>query len=211
MSSITYDAIIVLGKGVLENGQPPAIVKQEITEALRLAQQTGVKAVIFSGEHWGLLRQKYSSSEAVAMRQFALAQLVDEKNKPLLLLEEQSKDTIGNAVFSKAMIDRRHWKIILVLSTEYHLPRVRKIFGQIFGTEYQLTYQAAKQDLSWRQFLHTLCYELAAGRYAQHVLPHLHQHSNQQMQDWLWQHHFMYSHHWSQRLLRNWLTRPAHR
>lgn len=211
MSEATYDAIIVLGKGVLNNGQPPDIIQAEIKTALTLAEQQLTTAVIFSGEHWGLIRKTHTINEAKAMLQFAQEQLTSAKTKPVLLLEEQAKDTIGNAVFCKTIIDHQNWKTILIMSTEYHLPRVRKIFNQIFGQQYSLHYQVAKQDLSWRQFLQTVRYELAAGCYAQHVLPHLRQCSNQQMQDWLWQHHFMYSDHWSQRLLRHWLTRPAHR
>ena len=47
-----------------------------------------------------------------------------------ILSEDFSKDTVGNAVFSKIILALpRKWKNIAVVSSREHIPRVSKIFS----------------------------------------------------------------------------------
>jgi hypothetical protein len=54
-----------------------------------------------------------------------------------IIKEENSLDTVGNAFFTKRDIMRpQRWKSLVVVTSEYHVPRVRDIFGFIYGNDY---------------------------------------------------------------------------
>lgn len=105
-----YDAIIILGKGVSAKGMIPKIVQREINAAIQLSKKQHV-SIIFSGKHSGLIEQPGKYTEAAGMRRYALSQGVSRSR---LFVEEQSQDTIGNALFSKAIIDAHHWQHLLI-------------------------------------------------------------------------------------------------
>ena len=61
-----------------------------------------------------------------------------------ILSEDFSKDTVGNAVFSKIILALpRKWKNIAVVSSREHIPRVSKIFSFVYGRRFKLSYFGA--------------------------------------------------------------------
>ncbi len=59
-----------------------------------------------------------------------------------------SLDTIGNAYFARVIhTDPRGWRKLLIINSDFHMPRTQLIFRWIFGLEpidqpYQLTFEA---------------------------------------------------------------------
>ena len=68
--------------------------------------------------------------------------------KNILILEEQSRDTIGNAVYSKkTIIKQKLPKKIILITSNYHIKRALMIFKHIFGNGYNITGVSSKPIL----------------------------------------------------------------
>ena len=56
-----------------------------------------------------------------------------------IITERNSKDTVGDAVFTKKYIAaKREWKNILVATSDYHAPRANEIFNFVYGKRYSI-------------------------------------------------------------------------
>lgn len=66
-----------------------------------------------------------------------------------VLKEEQSRDTVGEAFFVKRDIALpKRWSRIIVVSSEYHMQRVKAIFDFMFGKDFSLTYRHAAAKIN---------------------------------------------------------------
>ena len=62
-------------------------------------------------------------SEASAMKEYALSLGIPEMN---ILAEEKSKDTLGNAFFTKiTYLEKYNWKNVIVITSDFHLNRTK--------------------------------------------------------------------------------------
>lgn len=83
-------------------------------------------------------------TEAAAMAAYARAHGLPAK---AVLLEEQSRDTIGNAWFVRTRwLDPNRWRSIRVVTTDYHIPRAAWIFRKVLGPDYDVAFSAAPSD-----------------------------------------------------------------
>ena len=63
--------------------------------------------------------------------------------------DEYSKDTIGNALFTKVKIlDGKNWKKLLVITSDYHMPRAKYIFQKLWGKKFKLAFKSVKSFLN---------------------------------------------------------------
>ena len=65
-----------------------------------------------------------------------------------VLLEEESKDTIGNAYF----VLRRHlepngWTSVRVVTSDFHVPRSTWVFQKVLGSAYDVSFSPASSEL----------------------------------------------------------------
>jgi len=59
-----------------------------------------------------------------------------------IYLEKRSLDTVGQAIFSKRdVIVPKRWANLIVISNDYHLERVKKIFSFIYGKEFDIDFE----------------------------------------------------------------------
>lgn len=197
------DVIIILGKGVAADGTVPEIVRHQIDYAIQLCEHQPIQALLFSGEYWGLRDNLSTITEAAAMKQYAECVCPTQLQARIqFLTEQQSKDTIGNMVFTKAIIDRHHWKNILIMSTADHLARVHYIAQRVFGAGYTIHYHGHQHMITPPQYRYVRRYEWIAWQYAQ--LFFWRRGANLQR-------HFMYHSNWLRTWLRVIVARPAHR
>lgn len=179
------EAIIIFGKGVQPDGTLPSLVEHELRYAALQCWRQPIQAIICSGDYWGLADKPNNTSEAEAMagfvRRFVPATVT-------VLAETQSKDTIGNLLYSKQLIDQHGWKSLLLLSSVDHLPRIHYLAEHIFDHSYELSYHGHQHHLTAQQYLHSLSYERFARWYARWFFHRFQQHD---FTDWQ-QHHFMY-------------------
>jgi hypothetical protein len=71
---------------------------------------------------------------AEVMKRYAIERGIPTK---AIIKEENSLDTAGNAFFTKRdIMCPRRWKSLAVVTSRYHMARVRYIFGFIYGKDY---------------------------------------------------------------------------
>ena len=113
------DAIVVLGCRMPEDGRPGGALERRVAHAVELWRRGEAPLLLLSG---GGGRQR---SEADTMRGLALAAGV---SAGALLLEERSRNTVENAVFSAALLCEKERRRVIVVSEAYHLLRARILF-----------------------------------------------------------------------------------
>jgi hypothetical protein len=83
-------------------------------------------------------------TEAEAMAAYARAHGLPPA---AVFLEDQSRDTIGNAYFVRRhWLEPNEWRSIRVVTTDYHIPRAAWIFRKVLGPVYDVSFSAAPSD-----------------------------------------------------------------
>ncbi len=129
-----YDAVLVPGGGLREDGAVPPWVENRLERALELAGAdtpiltlsagTTYKPVLRDADGWPIF-------ESVAG-----AQWLAEHGHPaqLLFTETASYDTIGNAYFARMIhTDPAGWRRLAVITSAFHMARTEAIFRWIFS------------------------------------------------------------------------------
>jgi hypothetical protein len=145
MSRQAADAIVVLGTSVNEDGSLPLHARQRVERAVITFALGVAPRIIFSGQCGLSIADPPSCSEARAMADYAISLGI---SKEVILLEEQSRDTIGNAYF----VHRRHlapngWTSIRVVTSDFHVPRTTWVFEKILGPRYDVSFSPATTEL----------------------------------------------------------------
>src|SRR5947209_12172709 len=137
------DAIIVLGKGISVEGELPEIARQHVRMGASL-YSTSPAPIIMSGAY-GLFEQRPLRTEALAMREYAIELGIAGDQ---IMVEEESRDTIGNAWFTKMRIAPRNWHNLVLVTADYHMERALWIFKKIYGPMYNVRPAAVATDES---------------------------------------------------------------
>jgi uncharacterized SAM-binding protein YcdF (DUF218 family) len=83
-------------------------------------------------------------TEADAMAAHALARGLPREAS---FVEDESRDTIGNAFFTwRRWLRPNDWRSIRVVTTDYHIPRAAWIFRKVLGPSYDIAFSAAPSD-----------------------------------------------------------------
>ncbi|OGN01617.1 MAG: hypothetical protein A3I26_00245 [Candidatus Yanofskybacteria bacterium RIFCSPLOWO2_02_FULL_43_10] len=70
-----------------------------------------------------------------------------------ILKEDVSKDTIGNAYFCKLnFLEPNDWHNIVIVTSDYHIPRTRYIFEKVLGSGYTIEFASVGSKLSPEEF-----------------------------------------------------------
>lgn len=137
--------IVVLGGGIDLQGKIPPYVYSRLDKAIELHKSLGCR-ILVSGEYSFLYdKVKPPFTEAFEMRRYLLGKGTPED---IILKEEQSKDTIGNAYYSKKYIFiPKKEKEAVIITSDFQVERVNYIFRKIFGKEYQLKILGIESEL----------------------------------------------------------------
>ncbi|MDX1996013.1 MAG: YdcF family protein [bacterium] len=122
------DVIIVLGSGLRRNGSPGDALTRRSVWAAQLYQQGIAENIICTG---GIGRNQ-RRSEASACREILLARGVPDS---AILLEEQSKSTEENALYSAEIMAANDWSSAVLVTDSFHMLRADWIFDQV-GVEH---------------------------------------------------------------------------
>ena len=140
-----YDAILILGGGVREGGELPPWAAARFDLALK--RQSGEPLICLSAgttHRPPPLEDGFPVAESVAGARYLLSCGVPGAQ---IRIENVSYDTIGNAYFAKLLfVDPAGWSRLLVITSEFHMPRTRAIFEWLFGLDggrYELTFEAS--------------------------------------------------------------------
>jgi uncharacterized SAM-binding protein YcdF (DUF218 family) len=137
--------IVVLGGGINLQGSIPPYVYSRLDEAIKFHNNLNCK-ILVSGEYSFLYDKiKPPFTEAFKMQEYLL-----EKGIPAdqIIKEEQSKDTVGNAYYSKkyVFIPKKE-KEAIIITSDFQVERAKYIFNKIFGPEYKFKIIGIKSNL----------------------------------------------------------------
>jgi len=134
-----YDAVIILGGGVRKNGSLPIWVIRRVRKALEFKDKTKyfVTSSAYTTNKKPLINKMgFPVNESVKMGELLVKAGI---NKSRILTERWSHDTIGNAYFTRLIhTDQLNLKKLLIITSEFHMPRSKAIFEWIFGLNYSL-------------------------------------------------------------------------
>ena len=146
----TADAIVVLGGGVEPDGSLPLVARTRVARAAELFHGGIAPRIILSGR-CGLMAPEPAVTEAAAMASSAKQLGVPEDR---LLLEEESRDTLGNAYFVREhFLGPNGWTSIRVVTSDFHLSRAAWVFRKILGGRYDFSFVSAASGLSPRELI----------------------------------------------------------
>jgi uncharacterized SAM-binding protein YcdF (DUF218 family) len=144
-----YDAILVLGGGVRDNGDLPEHAQRRLD--LALARQSGEPIVALSAwtAHRPVILAPDGSQvyESIMGARYLIDRGIDPRR---IFCETTSYDTIGNAYFSRVQIvEPMGWKRLLIITSRFHMARTEVIFRWIYGLNtaaYDLQFAASADD-----------------------------------------------------------------
>jgi uncharacterized SAM-binding protein YcdF (DUF218 family) len=134
VSPASADVIVALGGGITVDGEPGPATVARAHRAVALYRAGRARAVVMSGA-FGMYDRSPPRAEATAMAQIALAGGVPRED---LVVEAQSRDTIGNIWFTKPLLRDHRWHRVIVVTSRWHAPRVRYLAQTIWGPGYQV-------------------------------------------------------------------------
>lgn len=120
----TSDAIIVLGAGLSRNGRPGWALTRRSNHAADLWHQGLADTIICTGG----IADNQTSSEAQGCLEVLMRNGVPAS---AVLLEEQSRSTEENAIFSQVILEANNLDSVILVSDGYHLFRGNYIFETI--------------------------------------------------------------------------------
>jgi hypothetical protein len=128
-----FDAVITPGGGLWEGGRLPPWVANRLDKALEVAQ--GARIITLSA---GTPHKPPPLDGAGSPILESVAEAVYLRNRgyppELLLIENASYDTIGNAYFARVMhVDPAGLRRLCIITSHFHMPRTEVVFRWIFG------------------------------------------------------------------------------
>jgi len=133
--------IVVPGYGLTAAGEPTIGTIARTTVAAQLAKSLPDADIIVSGFRAASDDSSHGQTEAKAMRS-ALVQA--GVNRSRVKLEEQARDTIGNAVLVAArFLAKRQPGTVMVVTSPFHIERARFVFEHVLGPRWTVVMVAA--------------------------------------------------------------------
>jgi uncharacterized SAM-binding protein YcdF (DUF218 family) len=145
MSSHRADALVVLGRGVDPDGSLPRLAKQRVERAGELFGWQVAPRIIFSGRCSLMTDITCHQTEASAMLDYAVSLGLPRE---ALLVEEESRDTIGNAYFVlRRYLEPNDWSSIRVVTSDFHIQRTAWVFQKVLGLGYDVSFSPSPSEL----------------------------------------------------------------
>jgi uncharacterized SAM-binding protein YcdF (DUF218 family) len=128
-----FDAVLVPGGGIRAHGELPPWSVSRLDRALDVAGGAPIITLSAGTTHKA---PPLDSTGRPIIESVAAARYLLDRGYPddLVLAEAASYDTIGNAFFARVMhTDPAGFRGLLVITSEFHMPRTEAIFRWIFG------------------------------------------------------------------------------
>lgn len=139
------DAIVVLGGGVEEDGALTWASCTRVAQAAEVYRAGVAPRLILSGRCSLSQDSEPDVTEASAMADLAVLLGVPRE---AMYLEEESRDTLGNAYFTRErLLEPNGWRRIRVVTSDFHLSRAAWVFRKILGGEYDFSFVSAFSGL----------------------------------------------------------------
>jgi len=126
-------AVIILGNRLYSSQIHPEL-KGRMDVGIKLFKDKSAKYLILIG---GKTNPLVNLSEAEVMKEHALRMGISPE---AIILEQNSMDTIGNAYFTRKIVDKIKCSDIYVVSSCYHMRRVKFIFEMCYDRNYNMCF-----------------------------------------------------------------------
>lgn len=138
--------IVVLGGGIDLKGNLPSHVYQRLNKAIELHKKLPSSKIVLTGKYSFLYGvNKPSTTEAEKMAQYLLSKNIPKKD---LFMEKNSQDSISNAYYLKKNIFiPKNEPQAIIITSHFHLERVKYIFQKVFGSQYRLEFIGLQEYL----------------------------------------------------------------
>ena len=138
--SNTSDVIVVFGGGILD-GELPTNAKYRVEKAVELYNEGIVPKILMTGYKSMDDNETPTQTEAHLMKDYAIELGVNEDD---IFLEEEAQDTTANIIYSKLIMDEQGWKDISLVSSDFHMKRIKLMSEYIFDDTYNIDYIGSK-------------------------------------------------------------------
>jgi uncharacterized SAM-binding protein YcdF (DUF218 family) len=140
---------VVLGSGLAADGSAHPVTDMRARSAAQLLREQPIK-LICSGSRSPNDEGTHGSTEAQVMADIVSSEGIDSSR---ILLEDQSFDSFGNAIFTaRRYLADKPEGILYVVTSQFHMPRALYIFSQVLGPGWQvIAYGVPDWELEDRQ------------------------------------------------------------
>lgn len=160
------DVIIVYGRGVFPDGTLYPDSKSRVKKAVELFNNGAAPRIMMSGGISHNERSKTVTTEANAMREYAVSLGINEQN---IVLEDVSSHTIANAYLSKKRFcEPNNWKDLLIVTSRDHMPRAQYVSMKVCGPDYNLRYAESDRVVGVIKYIQLLIRERIALAFTKH-------------------------------------------
>jgi uncharacterized SAM-binding protein YcdF (DUF218 family) len=136
------DVIIVLGNDPRPSKKIPDLMKSRLNACINYYQKIP-SPVILSGGYALSYEKDPGFREAKIMKDFLLKKGIPKEK---IILECKSRDTAGNALFTKQIVQKHNWKNILIITSDFHIKRTKTTFNFIYGNGYKIKVKGIKTN-----------------------------------------------------------------
>lgn len=141
------DVIIILAGGILDDGGLPDSVRKRVQTGVSLYKQERAPLLLMSGR-WSKYRERHLPPMTEAESMARSAQLMGV-SQTAIIKEDQSNTTESNILHIKNRFLEQHgWKKILVVTSDFHMPRAKFLFKTILGSEYEIEFSETETTAS---------------------------------------------------------------
>ena len=132
------DTIIILSHKMTKEGVLNLESKSRADKAIKYFNLGISKSIITLG--WDY-RKDSNINIATAVKNYLIENQID----PTLIIENHlSRDTVGDAFFGKLEMFNHNLKKALIITSDYHLERSKKIFKKFFNNNLELFFDSCK-------------------------------------------------------------------
>ena len=193
----TYDVILVPGGGVRAGGEIPPWTRERLDHVFRVSRDEPVITLSAGTVHRPppLDKEGFAVFESLAAARYLISKGMDPRRNST---ETSSYDTIGNAYFARLIhVDPANFKRILVITSNFHMPRTESIFRWVFSLNagvhaYQLSFDSVPDRGITRDALRAR-QEKEKKSLAQFLKTQKKIHSLKELHQWLFKTHAAYS------------------
>ena len=138
-----FSTIIVLGNLMNKEGELNVESVSRMNVAIDAFKNSEAPCIITCG--WAY-RDDSDITIADAMKKYAIE--ICGVPSDAVITETNSRDTVGDAVFTKHNIGiNNDWGKVLVVTSDYHMTRALEIFKFVYGKDYIISVRGAATDL----------------------------------------------------------------
>jgi uncharacterized SAM-binding protein YcdF (DUF218 family) len=140
---MTFDAVIVLANEMDPTGTLNKESSLRANLAAKLMSELRIPYIVTCG--WAY-RSDSSILIADALKSYLISIGVQSDK---IITETNSRDTVGDAVFTKINVSEPRGLIkVCVVTSNYHVPRASKIFDFVYGSDYKIIVEGADVEFN---------------------------------------------------------------